>query len=337
MHKKVVGNEVMILGDLHFSDVFTGKHVNYLAECMWVLNKITEKIEERRPCAVVLGGDLIGWSETNIKNREVLSWFCKILRQWNAVCPVYSVRGNHDMKGFPDFQFIADFGLILTSSACGGYFDYYGYESQEVPEVRFHLVDYKDEDRKLDLLEGTSNIVLAHNNFTINGVTTWYAEHDGIELGLHQAFCGVDMVISGHIHNPSPDIYAAQMPNGGSCMLFYTGCPTRIIRDHNPYESCWYVFISYDKESGQTDINPEPFELQPLSEIYYSDDSFINEKSEEELQSEIRKAALKDVLGDIMKYRMNTGDPLEQVMRIPNATDAAKEMACSYLSIAFGE
>lgn len=335
MLNRVVGGEVMILGDLHFSDVFTGKHKSYLTECMWVLRQISDKIHERKPSAVVLGGDLIGWTETNIKNREVFSMFCKVLKGWNEVCPVYAVRGNHDLKGYPDFRFLEEFGLIITSTACGGYFDYYGFEGQEIPEVRFHLVDYKDENRALDLLKGSSNIVLAHNNFIIDGVTTWYSEHDGIVLGMLQNFSGVDMVISGHIHNPSPDIFATQMPNGDSCMLFYTGCPTRIIKDRNLYESCWYVFVGYNTESGETDINPEPFDLQPYEEVFYDDESFINEKTEDEINEELRLNSLREILGDIVTYRMNTGDPIAQVMRIPNATQAAKDVAASYLQTAF--
>lgn len=334
MYNKIVGNSVMIIGDLHFSDVFTGKHKAYLENCFWCLSKITKKLEEKKPSALVLGGDIIGWTETNIRDRQVFAMFCKVLRDWNRICPVYSVRGNHDMKGYPDFQFLAEFGLIITSSICDGYFDYYANEEQEVPEVRFHLVDYKDEDKALNLrTDGCSNIVLGHNNFTINGITTWYNDHDGIELGMMQNFNGVDMVISGHIHNPSPEIYAAQMSNGESCMLFYTGCPTRPIRDNNMYESCWYVFIEYNGES--TDINTEEFKLKPSSEIFYDKETFVDEKTEEEINEELRQEALKDVLGDLLKYRMNCTDPISQVQRIPNATEEAKKIAVDYLQLAF--
>ena len=336
MHNKVVGNSVMVVGDLHFSDVFTGKHIAYLENCFWVLGKITKKLEEKKPSALVLAGDIIGWTETNIRDRQVFAMFCKILRDWNRICPVYAVRGNHDMKGYPDFQFLAEFGLIITSAACDGYFDYFATEDSEIPEVRFHLVDYKDEGKILNLrTDGCSNIVLGHNNFTINGITTWYNDHDGIELGMMQNFSGVDMVISGHIHNPSPEIYAAQMPNGDSCMLFYVGCPTRPIREQNMYESCWYVFIEYNGED--TDINTEEFKLKPADEIFYKMEDFIDEKTEDEIAEELRQEALKDVLGDLLKYRMNTGSPIEQVERIPNATAEAKAIAIDYLQLAFNQ
>lgn len=336
MFNKVVGNQVMIIGDLHFSDVYSGRHKSYLENCFWCLSQITAKLQEKKPAALVLLGDIIGWTETNIRDRQVFSMFCKVLRDWNQVCPVYSVRGNHDLKGYPDFQFLADFNLIITSSACGGYFDYFASEGQEVPEVRFHMVDYKNEDKPLNwATNGASNIILAHNNFTISGVTNWYNEHDGLELNMQRSFAGADMVISGHIHNPSPEIYATQMPNGEQCMLFYPGCPCRPIKDNHMYESCWYVYIKYNPADGQTDIDTEVFELRPSEEVFYSPDTFVTDKSEEEIADEVRKEALKDVLGDLLTYRMNTGSPIDQVMRIPNATDAAKKIAVDYLQLAF--
>lgn len=336
MYQKVVGNSVMVVGDIHFSDVYTGKHKAYLENCFWCLSQITERLREKKPAALVLLGDIVGWVETNVKDRQIFSMFCKVLRDWNQVCPVYSIRGNHDMKGYPDFQFLADFGLIITSSMCGGYFDYYATEEQAVPEVRFHMVDYKCEDNELNFIEGgSSNIILAHNNFTISGVTNWYNEHDGIELGMQQNFSGADMVISGHIHNPSPEIYAATMPNGESCMLFYPGCPCRPIRDNNMYDSCWYVYIEYDNSDGQTNINTEAFELKPSSEVFFAQEEFVTEKTSEDLAEEVRREALKDVLGDLLTYRMNTGSPIEQVQRIPNASAEAKQLAVDYLQLAF--
>ena len=336
MYSSVVGGEILIIGDLHFSDVFTGKHKAYLENCCWVLGQISNKVDSMKPSAIVLLGDLIGWTETNIRDRQVLAMFLKELKKWNEYCPVYAVKGNHDIKGYPDFLLLSDLGLIITSEMCDGFFDYYGDASQETPEVRFHLVDYKSEDKILNKAEGrTSNIVLGHNNYTINGLTTWYNEHDGIELGMLANFTGIDMVISGHIHNPSPEIIASQMQDGKDCMLFYPGCPTRPIKDRNMYESCWFVRIGYNKDTEETDINTDEFKLLPSSEIFYSDNEFVEEKTDDEISEELRKEALAEVLGDLLKYRMSQGNPLDQIDKIPNGSPEAKQMAKDYLQTAF--
>lgn len=332
---KVVGGSILMIGDLHISDVFEGKHKNYLASCYAILGKIEKKINEENPSAVVFLGDLVGWNESNIKSREVLSHLCKWFMRIGQGRKIFCVRGNHDMKGYPEFQFLSDLNLFETSSTCDGYFDFYGYEGQEKPEVRFHLVDYKQETRELNLADGnTSNIVLAHNNFTIQGYTNWYQEHDGIELSMLQNFTGVDMVVSGHIHNPSPEFYATQMVGGGECMLFYLGCPTRPIKDKNCYDKCWYLSFKYDKSSESTIYDAMDFDLTPINEEFYDDESFIEEKTEDEINEELRTQALKEVLGDILKYRMCDGDVLTAVDLIPNATQEAKDLAKSYLQFA---
>ena len=331
----ITGGEIMLIGDLHISDVYTGKHKDFLTECMTILRQLTDTIEERKPSAVILLGDLVGWTETNIRNREVLAMVCSVLQNWNKVCRVYSLRGNHDIKGYPDFQFFVGLGLIIPSSTCGGYIDYYGFEGQELPEVRFHMVDYHEESRHLDILEGTSNIVLGHNNFTINGVTTWYSAHDGIELGMQNNLCGVDMVISGHIHNPSPEMYYATMPDGQSCGLFYLGNPTRVVKDKVPYEYCWLMYISYNETEHQTDVDWQMFQLPPVEDCFHLDETFVEEKSADELADEMRRQELKGVLNDLLTYRLNQGDPIKQVENIPNASDAAKKVAIDYLTMAF--
>lgn len=101
------------------------------------------------------------------------------------------------------------------------------------------------------------------------------------------------------------------------------------------YDSCWFVYIEYDQEDGQTNINTEPFELRPATEVFYEAESFVTDKSAEELADEVRREALKDVLGDLLTYRMNTGSPIEQVQRIPNASAEAKQIAVDYLQLAF--
>ena len=234
-------------------------------------------------------------------------------------------------------MFLSELGLIITSNKCGGYFDYYGEENAEKPEIRFHIVDYNDEKRPLNILDGVSNIVLGHNNYTIQGITNWYAEHDGIELGLMQNYSDVDMVISGHIHNPSPDFVSTQMPSGKECMLFYTGCPTRPIKEKNLYDYCWYVFADYNKELKETNINTEMFKLLPSSEIFYEDKEFVEEHSKEELDETMRKEALQGVLNELMTFRITTGEPMEQLDKIPNASEEAKQVAKNYLQMAYNK
>lgn len=323
----IKGGEILAIGDLHISDVFEGKHINYLENCFKVLRQLKDIIYERKPSAVVFLGDLVGWNETNIKSRAVLAMLCDFFKSINEVSHVFAVRGNHDMKGYPDFQFLASLGLIDVTSS----FDYVRPDGGT--ELRFHLVNYGEEDRHLDTIE-EGNVVFGHNNYTIDGVTNWYQSHDGIELVTLQNFSEVDMVISGHIHNPSPEMVSVTMPSEKVCALFYVGCPTRPIKINDNYNQVWLASFEYNEETEETDYDMIPFELEPYESLYYSDDEVINEKTEKEVEEELRKEALAEVLGDIMKYRMLQGDYMKQIDVIPNASDEAKQVAKDYLQVA---
>lgn len=333
MYQFVVGRGVMIVGDLHISDrAVVGKHKNYLKNCFDCLAKIRDRVQETKPSAVVFLGDLVGTSERNIKSREVLAMFCSFFQDISKYAKVFCVRGNHDSGDYPEFEFLSVLGLFETSETCDGFFDYYGTEEQRQrsePEVRFHLVDYGCERKELRIKGGnTTDIVLAHNNFTIQGVTVWYQSHDGIELSTLDNMQGVYMVISGHIHTPSPEIVATEMQCGGTCCLFYAGSPTR---PAERYDSCWFVEFAYSEENGCTDYQAVEF---PLEQCIFFDDDFVEDMSEDEIAELERKENLKEVLDEIMCCRISNGDLISQVYNIPNASEDAKRVASHYLQIA---
>lgn len=336
MYSKVVGKNVLIFGDLHFSDIHTGKCKDYLSNCMRVLGDMSRMVNEKKPCAVVLLGDIVGVSETNIRSRLVLSKFCQVLQEISKLCEIYVIRGNHDNGYYPEYQFLSDLGFFKTSEMCKvsqdklGYFDYFGKEDSEVPEIRFHLMDYGQETQELELSpnEDTTDIVLAHNNFTIQGYTNWYADQDGIELCGLNNLKDVYMIVSGHIHNPSPQDVSTEMRCGGSCSLFYPGCPTRPSADQN-YESCWVVRFEFEEDG--TNWYADEWELAPLSDVFYNSEEFVEEKSEDKVEELERKKALKEVLDEIIKCRIGGNNLMEQIDAIPNASESAKEIAKEYL------
>jgi len=335
----VVCNNLLIVGDLHFDDTFQGRHKNYVNTCLTTLKKIEERIDTSDIGCLVLLGDLVGVSSRNVKSREILSILCSWFKKLkDRGVRVISVRGNHDFGDYPDFEFLVSLGLIETSQTLGGYFDYYGSADAIEPEVRFHLVDYGMEGRKLDILTGgqVTNIALTHNNFTIQGVTNWYQAHDGIELANQTNFNGIYMVINGHIHAPSPEIAQTDAVWGQPILLFDLGCPTRPALEK--YTSCWFMEFNYKAGEG-TSFNAVPFELQPLEDEYFLDDDDLAEiaETQEQVDEKQRVENLHEILGEIMACRISSGDLTEQISRIPNASEDAKNLAISYLQKAILE
>lgn len=325
---RVYDRDILIVGDLHYADNYKGKHKDYLSNCNEVLERIEKKVKELNPSALVLLGDVVGQQKSSLRNRENLAYFCGWLRRVGEGREVISLRGNHDIEGYPEFTFLESIGLIKTAKTTGGHFDYCRSGTGET-EIRYHLVDYGEEKRELNILEGASNIVLGHNNYVINGYTTWYPSHGGVDLSLQKNFTGVEMVVSGHIHNPSPNFYSTELIGGGTCMLFYPGCPTRPVKLRENYETCWYLVFSQDEEG--TSFDAHDFELSPSKDLYYEDKDFIDEQDEEELKEQVRKEGLQRILEEMTTYRVSDTDILRLLDNIPGATEKAKEVAKKYL------
>jgi len=333
MYARVDGGSVLIIGDLHISDrACVGKHRDYITNCFTVLRDILDMVREQKPSALVLLGDLVGTTERNIKSREVLAMVCRFFTDIKANgTRIFCVRGNHDFGDYPDFQFFTSLGLIETAESCGGYFDYYGTKDKTVPEIRFHLVDFGSETKPLLIASDVANVVLAHNNFTIQGITTWYNADGGYELSNLNNFKDVYMVIAGHIHSPSPQIFNTTMMCGGTCNLFYVGSPTRPAETH---ESCWVVEFKYNEEEQDTDYDAKEWKLRKAEDIFILDETFIEDMTEEEIEDATRKEQLKEVLEEIITHRIGSTDLKAQIQSIPNATDDAKILACQYIDLA---
>ena len=190
------GGRVLIFGDLHISSSFSGQHKNYQYECYYNMDKIISIVAKEKASAVIFLGDLVGVNEKNIRDRQFLMRtqnFFKVLNQATNG-NVYSVKGNHDMGDFTDFDFFEGLGYIKNPK----YINYYGRKpgskKDDGLEIRFHLVNYGDEHKSLKLASSNdcaSDVVLGHCDYYIEGVTNWYSAGSNVELSKLDNYQGV--------------------------------------------------------------------------------------------------------------------------------------------------
>lgn len=323
------GGNVLIFGDLHLSSTYTGQHKDYTYDCYKTMDIILEKVKKFQPSAVFFLGDLIGVRERNIKDRQflfrVILFFTSLneVTNWN----VYSVKGNHDFGGFSDFDMLTGLGYVKNPS----YVDYCTPDGSI--EVRFHLVNYGEEERELYLADtdGASNIVLGHSDFTVEGVTDWYRHKNSVFLSRLKNFIGVDMVISGHIHTPSDEFLSVSVCGVTTLDLFYTGSPSRT---SERFDDCWYLIFSYTGKFTKYDA--DLMGLDPADKVFYPKGSFVGVSEEEEEQSRADEA-LTSIVKEIMEGRLLSGDLFKQIRLVPGASEVAKDLACSYLQRAIEE
>lgn len=330
---RVVGGRVLVFGDLHLSATYEGKHKQYMFECYESMERVLEICKSENPSAVIFLGDLIGVNERNIRDRQFLMRVVMFFSQLNTMTKgnVFSVKGNHDIGDFSDFDFLLGLGYIKNPL----YLDYEGVEvvdGKEVSslEVRFHFVNYGDEHEKLNLTSldngvCASNIILGHSDFYIEGVTNWYSSRNGMDLAEFDNFIGADLLISGHIHTPSDEVLYTSMKDGSLLGLFYTGSLGRVAER---YDDCFYVRFEYS--SGGTGYGAYPVGLRRASEVFYPEESFIIEDEEKE-EADMQSQRLTEYVKEIMESRLATGDLFAQIDKIPSADKETKELAKKYL------
>lgn len=330
---KVFGGKVHIYGDMHFSCVYEGQHKDYTLECYTNMDNILSKVKAEKASAVIFLGDVIGVNERNIRDRQFLMRLYLFFQTLNKLTKgnVYAVKGNHDKGDFSDFDFFLGIGLLKNPN----YIDYYGCSEKEYNEgnrdcleVRFHFVNYGEENRELTMStdEGYSNVVLGHADYLIDGVTNWYQHKGGVQLARLSNFKGVDLVISGHIHNPSDEVLTTVIGGDSPVGLFYPGSPARTSERYN---DCWYLVFEFDGESTRYDA--ELFGLQPADVVFYPKEEILNDGEMDEDDYSRESESLTNIVKEIMEGRMTSGDLFAQVRAVPGASDEVKEIACSYL------
>ena len=319
---EIYGGKILIFGDLHLSSSYEGQHISYIKDCYWTMEKIRNICEESKPSAVIFLGDIIGVNERFIRDNQFLMRVIIFFRYLNSITEdrVYAVKGNRDMGDFTGFDFLIGLNLIKNPR----YLDYYSSDSNR--EVRFHFVNYGKETQPLMLTEpneGVSNVVLGHADYYIDGVTNWYSARGGVELCMLDNFCGVELVISGHIHIPSEQILYTNLKDGSAVGLFYTGSPARVA---DRYEDCWYVCVEYEDEC--TNCDPHYMGLLGTDEVFYPKEDF--ELSEDEEEEAIKSEKLTELVKEIIESRIASGDIVNQIMINPAADEDTKKLAVDY-------
>ena len=324
----ILGGKILVFGDLHLSSTYEGHHKNYFSDCMDVMSRIKKRVEEEKPTAVIFLGDIVGVQERVLRDRPFLTEVIKFFRYLNDLTKnnVYVVKGNHDIADYSDFDLLVDIGLIKNPE----YLDFFGAAEDDLVS-RIHFVNYGEEDKRLIIPEdsGFTNIVVCHNDIQISGVTTWYMPTKGAkDLSTMKNWKDVNLVIAGHIHNPSKEVQFTAIENN-SIGLFYPGCPTRVATSEK-YDSCFILNLEFDKDEDSIIYDAVPFELKPYDEVFYPDEDFVNEKSEETLE-DIKNASLVSIVQEIMDGKIMSGDLYTQIRKVPGASDRVKDIACEYL------
>lgn len=228
---------ILVYGDLHLWDRNTGGHKDYRNFSAYILGEIT-RIAEEKECNLIVGlGDFINGS---IVDLSYISEIHKELTRHKEITGKTSVslRGNHDRLSdgrMSLFDYFIDNNLLAN-----------------IREIKFgnvaiHLINHGEEGRRLNIVQGGKNIVLAHNTFTIKDYVVGVKER---EYHLKE-WKDVDFILSGHLHSMNKAEYRIHRDGVGTKIIpvLYPGCPT-----HVEYEEYLKVKKRGDRELSRVII-----------------------------------------------------------------------------------
>lgn len=337
----VIGGNTVLFGDPHFSDIYTGSHKDYMKQSYFLMQRYWDIVtnEQKNVTCVVFLGDIFGVREQRLRSREYLSDVIKFFQRLNSKVRsnakklggnatngvVACVKGNHDMSpSFTDFDFFVDQGLFVNPESI----DIENAVTGET-ELRMHFVNWGDEDTELDIIESGSNLVLGHGEYSIPDLSIYLPPSANTRVVSKMAnFNGVDFLISGHIHMPSPAFEFGRTSNGGEIGLFYPGSPARVAER---IDEVFYVSLSCSKEG--TDLSNHNMGLNPAEEIFIPKDEELDgsELVGVDEEYEERNEKLKGILEEVISHRVSQGDLNEQIFKIPHVSTEAKNLATEYL------
>ena len=310
-----------MIGDLHISDRFSGRHVDYFQNCLDCLDMIEKSIIDNNITHLLCAGDWIGigLAEKNLKDRKSLLLLIQILQRWNKLLNgnVYSLRGNHDIgKNMTDYDFFVSIGLLKNV------------QELDLGSCRFHMFNYGEETREVHIDETKFNIGFFHTNLLIEGLTTWYKGGVGVELSSLKNLKGISTAIAGHIHNPSMRMVSTSIDDC-AIDLFYPGCPTRPRLEPNMWDSCYGVVCTITDELTTMDLIT--YKLKPIKDVFVELKEDDNDDILDDETVPFDLDTLNDILSELSLFNVNAGQDYTSQIKV------AADIALNYLEKAESE
>lgn len=313
--KKIVGNKSLTFGDRHIENVYRGQHVNYQENCYWCMDKTMEKVWQEAPDLYNETGDFIG-VRTGVSwlsgDRIMLSRTMKFLDSIKGHKVIN--RGNHDLHGSEernDYLFLSSLGYFDSPAQLAEDGKTVGRVMLESPDlidpdtneplrVVFHYVPYGKEFEQLDIVEGATNIAVTHNDFRV-GLKNFTNNPDAIDLVTHKPFYGLDLILNGHIHQPS-ELAQFNTEGGTSCAFMNLGCMARPKRSED-YEFVWCALVQMRKnphtQQPEVHFEAQEFPLRPVSEVFLPD---TEGSVAEQVKSDSKQLELSEALKDLQDF-----------------------------------
>lgn len=313
--------KVLILGDTHFDDYNPIRYKDYWENCVDVMERIKKLKKLTKATMVIFAGDLLGLRQsTKMASYKVLDTLIQFFKE---IGPVISLKGNHDFAEHSAFDFMVKQGYILSVTQVGNQIDL------PAGKTRLHLVDYGNENYEVDLGDSsTFNTILCHNQVDLT-----QSEHhrgQGLFLPEHYNWKEVNLILCGHIHEPSDWSKPELLENTlGTVRRVYLGCPTRTSR-RDYYNSVNYVI--FDSSTMSMKIDAGVMNLELYDNVFIPTENTLSEEAVETLGlSKDYKEELANLYDLISANQIVYGGVEDFIEKIPSVPSHIKQGALKYI------
>lgn len=316
----------LTVGDLHLSDKHSNRHKNYFNSCVAHVNDITDLMVKEKITHLFLTGDIVGRTnaDKNMQTREGFLYLLTLFKKWNELTNwnVYSNWGNHDSgANLTDFSMLHSLGYIKTPS----YVDF--------GNTRVHLLNFGETTRPIEFDADRYNVAITHGNLQIANKTTWFRAGEGIEVSTLNNLYGVEFIIGGDIHTPSPHVVETAIKDK-TVSLIYPGNGTRPAYDAHIWNQCFGVIITSSESDGTT-VALHTFELEKPEDFYnlvVGEDAMLEEEENTESSPAFSIDELSNILAELTNYSLlDNMDYSDKVRKMGGLDDEATELALEYI------
>lgn len=343
----IIGNKVGGFGDTHIEDGYRGQHVNYQENCYWCMDKKVEIVEKSKPDFVFETGDWVGVRANVAVLRDNFMRYktAEYLEGIKKQAPMVINTGNHDLfqlEDMNDYILHSMLGYFHTPRSIANTGEEIGVvkvvspdlddpETGKKMEMYIHFVPYGKEHVKLKPVKGATNVAVTHNDFRISS-TSFTFNPEAIDLTVHEPFYGMDMIVNGHIHQPSQlETFTTQA--GTESAFINLGCMARPARVED-YNMVWYLEFGFRKNqltgTPESYVKPVEVQLRPASEIFR--EGTYKEDVHSDVVEATKQLELSNILGGLQDFNFS-GVSISDRIELIDAEPEVKEIMYHYLGV----
>lgn len=317
-----------IYGDLHLHSRNYGAHINYPKETLHYLRIITELTESEGLTHLIGLGDLTFGRFHTLEYRGEVER--ELEKQYSLVNGQrYELKGNHDSAsyGMTEYEYYVKKGLIRPA------------EHLVIGEaLNISMLNYGEIGKKVIIPPDSSmwNVLLVHDYVKFED-TNSANFGNAIMLENHPAYCGLNLIVAGHIHHfmAFTGEITSQQGETFETGVIYPGCITRPAYEHGKMETVGHLVVITVTDDKEVKYEDKQIPLLSISECFSVEKLEQKEVAKaEKAEKQLSQLDISDIVAELNSDENDIGSPEEIIEGLQDIPAKYKKKAIELLKAA---